>query len=241
MRGGQEGPVVISGKPDNSLLLQRVTLPSSHKKFMPADGKPPLTTEEIALLRAWIAQGASPTAISLSGVAVREEEPKPPPVGDYSGMMAEMTQTAKAVGVTIAPVSRNPADGLILNTIDASANFGDAQLARFLKFAPYIVEVELARTSVTDACFETLRNFTNLRVLHLEDTAITGTGLAKLSPLSHLTYLNLSGTQVTQAASMPLTSMKQLHHVYLYNTPAQPLVSVPAEHFAVQQAARKAS
>ena len=120
------------------------------------------------------------------------------------------------------PVSRNLGDGLILNTVDAGPKFGDAQLAGLVRFAPYIVEAELGRTSVTDGCFDTLSKFSHLRAIHLEGTAITGAGLTKLTQLPQLTYLNLSGTQVTQAAIAPLTSMKNLRHLYLYNTPAQP-------------------
>ena len=42
MRGGKEGAVIIPGKPERSILLQRITLPPDHKKFMPSEGKPPL-------------------------------------------------------------------------------------------------------------------------------------------------------------------------------------------------------
>ncbi len=85
------------------------------------------------------------------------------------------------------PVSRNLGDGLILNTVDAGAKFGDAQLAGLVRFAPYIVEAELGRTSVTDGCFATLGKFSHLRALHLEGTAVTGAGLAKLTQLPQLT------------------------------------------------------
>ena len=43
------------------LLLQRVTLPTDDKHFMPAEGRPPLKPEEIAWIKAWIQQGASPS------------------------------------------------------------------------------------------------------------------------------------------------------------------------------------
>ena len=42
MKGGHDGAVIVAGKPDSSLLIQRVTLPPDHKGFMPAEGKPPL-------------------------------------------------------------------------------------------------------------------------------------------------------------------------------------------------------
>lgn len=226
MRGGEDGAVVIPGDPARSTLFKRITLPPDDKHFMPSEGKPPLKAEEIAWIKAWIAQGASPELKTLAGISVREEEPPPPPVPDYSGMMAQISQAAKSAGVTLVPVSRNLGDGLILNTVDAGTKFGDAQLAGLEKFAPYIVEVELGRTSVTDACFATLAKFSQLRAIHLEGTAVTGAGLATLTKLQQLRYLNLSGTQVTQAAVAPLSSMKNLRHLYLYNTPAQPASTV---------------
>jgi len=224
MRGGEDGAVIIPGIPERSTLLKRITLPKDDKKFMPSEGKPPLTPDEIAWIKAWIQQGASPEVKSLVGINAPEpyhEEPVPQ-VADYSGKMGEIAQAAKSAGVTLVPVSRNLGDGLILNTVNAGAKFGDAQLAGLARFAPYIVEAELGRTSVTDGCFDTLAKFTHLRVLHLEGTAIRGTGLPELAQLPQLTYLNLSGTGVTQAAIAPLTSMKNLRHLYLYNTPAQP-------------------
>jgi uncharacterized membrane protein/mono/diheme cytochrome c family protein len=237
MQGGKDGAVILAGQPDKSLLLQRVTLPTDHKQFMPAEGKPPLKSDQIALIRAWITQGASPTAVSLAGIRVTEEETPPAPVADYSSLIGAMTQAAKSAGVRITQVSKKPGDGLILNTIDAAPGFDDAQLATFEKFAPYVVEVDLARTAITDNSFETLAKFTNLRVLHLEDTAVTGEGLPKLLSLSRLTYLNLSGTKVSQTSIAPLQGMKQLRHLYLYNTPAQPMPATVAE----QSPPRKAS
>jgi len=235
MRGGKDGAVIVPGKPEESLLLQRVTLPADHKQFMPAEGKPPLTSEQISWIKAWVQQGASASATTISGISIREETPELPrmPVGDYSALMPEIEQMQKGQGAKLLPVSSKATDGLVLNTEDVSANFGDTQLAAFEKFAPYIVEAELGRTVVTNASFDTLAKFTHLRVLHLEDTAITGDGLVKLAPLTQLIYLNLSGTKVTQAAIAPLAAMKNLHHVYIYNTPAGPApVVAPVENVA---------
>ena len=104
----------------------------------------------------------------------------------------------------VLPVSSTLGDGLILNTADISAKFNDAQLAQFEKFAPYVLEVELEPTSITDAWFGTLAKFAHLRSLDLEGTAVTGQGLAKLTELSQLTYLNLNGINTPgQFASIP--------------------------------------
>ncbi len=224
MKGGNDGAAIVPGNPDRSLLLYRVTLPANHKQFMPAEGKPPLRAEEIAWIRAWIQQGASPTSATVAGVSIREPQPEIPliPVGDYSALKPEIERMDKSQGAKLMPVSSNPSDGLVLYTVDVAGSFSDAQLAQFEKFAPFIVEAELGRTAVTDASFDTLAKFTHLRAIHLEGTRITGDGLSKLAHLSQLTYLNLSGTQVTASAAAALASMRNLHHVYLYNTPAQP-------------------
>src|SRR3954470_14663236 len=46
----------VSGKPDRSLLLEKVTADDPDKR-MPK-GKPPLSPEQIATLRTWITEGA---------------------------------------------------------------------------------------------------------------------------------------------------------------------------------------
>lgn len=224
MRGGQDGAIVAPGKPDASLLLARVTLSPVDKHFMPAEGRTPLTSDEIAWIRAWIRAGASPSIDNVPGVSIAAtvSEPPPQPVGNYSALMPEIQRMQQGQGAKLVPVSSKPSDGLILRTVDIAPAFGDAQLAEFQKFAPYIVEAELGRTAITDASFDILRTFTHIRALHLEGTQITGDGLAKVAALTQLTYLNLSGTRVTAQSVASLKNIPHLHHIYLFNTPAEP-------------------
>lgn len=236
MKGGKDGPVVLARNADRSMLLERVTLPPTNQHFMPAEGRPPLKPDQIALVRAWIQQGASNSAINVAGISAPAQQKEPPirPVDDYSKLLPDIQRLQQSQGAKLLPVSSKPSDGLVLNTTDVGAGFDDAQLAQFQKFAPYIVEAELGRTSVTDASFDTLTSFTHLRALHLEATAITGNNLGKLVPLTQLTYLNLSQTKVTQSALAPVKAMPNLRHIYLFDTPAQPV----ATNDAPQSAAR---
>ena len=223
MAGGKDGIVIAPRNPDGSILLKKVTLPPNDPHFMPAEGRTPLTPEEIARIRAWVLQGASPDATSVPGIFIAEDhEEAPPPVGDYSTLMGEIRQMQRSQGAKLVPVSANPSDGLILRTTDVAATFDDAQLAKFQRYAPFIVEAELGRTAVTDAGVETLSQFKNLRALHLEGTGVSGRSLAKLASLSQLTYLNLSETRVTIDAVASLKSRPNLRHLYLFNTPADP-------------------
>ena len=224
MRGGKDGAVIVPGKPEASMLLARVTLTPGDPHFMPAEGRTPLTSDEVSWIRAWIRSGATSTATTVPGghLAVDQTEPPPQPVGDYSHLLPEIRRMQFSLGAKLVPVSANPSDGLVLRTVDVAPTFDDGQLAALQKFAPYIVEAELARTAITDASFDTLRTFTHLRALHLEGTSITGTNLAKLSPLTQLSYLNLSGTRVSAQSIAPLRKMPRLRHLYLFNTSAQP-------------------
>lgn len=223
MAGGKDGIVIAPRNPDGSLLLQKVTLPPTDPHFMPAEGRPPLTHDEIARIRAWVLAGAPPDLASVPGIFIAEDRDEAPtPVGDYSAFMGEIRQMQQSQGAKLVPVSANASDGLILRTTDVAGTFDDAQLAKFQRFAPFIVEAELGRTAVTDASIETLSQFKNLRAIHLEGTAVNGRTLAKLSSLSQLTYLNLSGTRVTSDAVAPLKSTPNLRHLYLFNTPSEP-------------------
>src|SRR5262249_872267 len=56
-KGGRHGPAVVPGKPTDSLLVQRVT-EADESARMPSEGKP-LTDKQVALLKAWIEQGAA--------------------------------------------------------------------------------------------------------------------------------------------------------------------------------------
>lgn len=223
MAGGKDGIVIAPRNPDGSLLLKKVTLPPSDPHFMPAEGRAPLTPDEIARIHAWVLAGASPQSRNVPGIFIAgDEEEAPPPVGDYSALMPEIQQMQQAQGAKLVPVSAKPSDGLILRTTDVAASFDDAQLAKFQRFAPFVVEAELERTAVTDAGIDTLVQFKNLRVLHLEGTAVTGQTFGKLSSLSQLRYLNLSATKVTSDALTPLKAMPNLRHLYLFNTSAEP-------------------
>jgi uncharacterized membrane protein len=59
MRGSEDGVVIVPWDPEDSELIRRVSLPSSDDDFMPADGRKPLSPEEVKLFERWIAAGAS--------------------------------------------------------------------------------------------------------------------------------------------------------------------------------------
>src|SRR5262245_36810620 len=72
LKGGDDGPVIVPGKPDKSLLFRLV-----HSGEMPKRDKK-LTRDEVALIRQWIATGAKtarPEPLEVSqGSGITDEE-----------------------------------------------------------------------------------------------------------------------------------------------------------------------
>jgi hypothetical protein len=59
LKGGESGPVIVAGKPDESPFLNRTLLPIDDDDHQPPMGKAPQWTDaEKALFKKWIEQGA---------------------------------------------------------------------------------------------------------------------------------------------------------------------------------------
>lgn len=242
MKGGSEGDVnVVPGKPDDSLMLERIKLPTDDDDHMPPSDEPQVTKEELALLKWWIASGASdsatvaaakPTPEVESALAVlfakglpkaeekvvKDEKPKAKPLTDAEKkQIAEVTAKIQALNASLMPLAQDT-EQLRLSVINATAKFGDKELALLEPIANQIVWVDLSRSKVTDAAADTLAKMTALERLHLENTKITDATLGKLAALQKLEYLNLYGTKTTDAGIASLAGAKGLKKLFVWQT-----------------------
>lgn len=75
MRGGSLGSIVIPGDPDRSLLVHFIEGRRGKDRRMPQSGRP-LSTEQIAAIRNWIAEGARDDGpVRPAAALVREDVP----------------------------------------------------------------------------------------------------------------------------------------------------------------------
>ena len=80
LAGGEHGVILQAGKPEESEIIRRVSLPRGHKEAMPVKGKA-LTTEEIDVLSHWIRLGAPwPSGPLRSLYRVAALEPRLPSI-----------------------------------------------------------------------------------------------------------------------------------------------------------------
>lgn len=57
LKGGDSGPAVLPGEPDNSLLIKRITADKDDERRMPPEDNEALHAKEILLIKKWIQQG----------------------------------------------------------------------------------------------------------------------------------------------------------------------------------------
>jgi mono/diheme cytochrome c family protein len=230
LKGGESGPGIVAGKPEESKLYQLVTLPPDDVDIMPAKGDP-LTPDQTAIIHAWITEGA-PFGAWLEA-AVPAEEPAGAPAEAAEVATPGVSIEALAEGLAPAPEEALAAvrdKGAVLlplsqdmPLLDANfqlkgAEITDEALTLLAPLAGHVTRLNLAGTAITDAGLAQLAGLTKLTKLHLEKTAITDAGLVHLKGLTNLEYLNLYGTQVTDGGLQELAALPHLKKLYLWQT-----------------------
>lgn len=235
LNGGDHGPVIVAGLPEESELLRRITLPPGHEEAMPPDGAPPLDVGETELIRWWIANGASfehrvadieqiPTSVTTLFARVAPPRPEEK-IGVYALEAAPADPAAiaalRGLGFGIQPVA---ADVTLLQVtaVNIRSTVGDEELKALLPAAEQITWLDLGGTGVGDSGMADIAGMPNLTRLFLERTEVGDDGLRQLAGLRHLEYLNLHGTRVTDRGLDHLAGLERLRAVYLWGTAVTP-------------------
>lgn len=229
-RGGKTGKLVVPGKPELSLLLQRIHLPADEKKHMPPSGKSQLTPLEISLLNAWVKGRATvhqklinlPQTDSLRLLATALFKPaQPAEVYAFDPADDETIRKLNTDFRTIVPLARE-SPALAVNLYNRAA-YSPQQLAELSPINQQVVSLNLNKLPVQDQDIDQITQFGNLRKLVLNFTDITGKSLSSLADLTALTTLSLSGTRVNFAdLRAKIGAFKSLKTLTVWNTPLTP-------------------
>jgi len=233
--GGESGPAVTSGEPEESELLKRVTLPLYHDDVMPPENHEPLSVERVELLRWWIANGASFEAT----VAEMREEPPPPPV---QTVLARLSRPRGEIETGIYAEEVSPPDSSVLDELATAPlriqkvasdepflqvevtaavdTVGAALLRRLEGVAPQVAWLDLSGTVVPASALEVVGTFPHLTRLYLREATVEEAGLRALETNTFLKYLNLVGTNASDEGLAHLASVESLETLYLWRTQA---------------------
>ncbi len=233
LKGGENGHTVVKGKADESGLIKRILLPLNDEDHMAPKEKPQLSTNEIALLKWWIDNGADfkkkfkdlpqpaeikPVLASLQKGENTDGEIKNSeiPTDEVSAADDKILKKLADAGVIIVPVAQH--------TNYLSANFVNVQsmgkeVSDLLQsIDKQLIWLKLENGKVNDQTLTAIKGCKNLTRLNLNNTAITDGGLAQLKDLDKLQSLSLVGAKVTLKGINELKSLKNLKFLYLYQT-----------------------
>jgi uncharacterized membrane protein len=224
LKGGKNGKLWDTTKPDLGLLMRRIHLPEEEKEHMPPSGKPQLTNDEAAILYEWIREGSVfdkqvidlPVTDTLRILASKVLKQSSDEVYDFAAADEKQINKLSNNNRVITPLAmQSPA--LVVNFYNKPF-YNSKQLEELQPLATEIVELNLENMPVSDADIKTIAQFKNLRRLNLNFTSITGNTLEQLKDLLFLKTLSLSGTPVKPSQLTALTTLPKLRAIFLWNT-----------------------
>ena len=226
--GGDHGAIVDLKTPLESALLNRVTLPKSHKKFMPPRGAA-LTFGEIQIIEWWMQNGAD----SIAGFSLQkplDEKMVYTLLRDYNidynpKMYYESAKVSPLSSDTITILQQNNfdidfmgEDNHFISVTFKGQSITDEQISKLELAKNQITWLRLSDCNLTDSQLKFISNLNNLTRLNINSNPIADENIKYLSGLKHLISLNLYNTKVTDLSLEYLVNLKSLKTLYVWKT-----------------------
>ena len=239
LKGGKTGPAVVPGKLAESELYKRVTLDPEHKDYMPADGKPPLTKNEIQIIKWWIEKAGAVEGKTMA--QLKNSDSIQTQVGTYLGFQPDAGNSdEQASDQVINPdipmqadtlaIARLRAKGLMVRlmlnkpmmldiTLPANSGVKMSEISNdLMSLAKNIIWLNLSGNNFTDSDLHILKSFANLEKLRIENNPVTDAVSNDLEFLNHLEAVNLNRTKITDVAVVNLKKNPSVKRVYTWGT-----------------------
>jgi uncharacterized membrane protein len=239
LKGGESGPAIIPGKPEESELIKRISLSPAHEDFMPAEGKTPLTQNESDIIRWWIKQGEPlkgkklidyPNQIEInahitaylgfetsnnSSLRVNQEQSN----NEIDIIKTKSIETLRKKGMMVRILQHIPL--LIDVTIPPKSNPDLKQFTNDIQsIQSDIIWLKMSENNLKESELGFLKTLTNLQKLRLEKNPI-GDGIAEhLKDLKKLEALNLTETNITPSGLKLLQASGHIKRIYCWHTSA---------------------
>ena len=209
---------------DKEELVRRTHLPKSHKEFMPANGKAPLSKEQLAILSYWVEIGAPKTKrlaqlqLSAKRKSMFESFFKldENPLLSLNVKPAKYEHLAKN-GFLIHPIYQQSA---LLEVKYTGKGKPDLKLLQEIK--KQVVWLDLSNTGLRNEDLKIVGQLENLFKLNLSKNDISNPGIIDLGVLKNLTEINLYETEVNAAALNHLMKLPKIQRIYLWETKLPP-------------------
>jgi len=239
LKGGKTGPAIVAGTLNKSELFARIMLDPTNEKFMPTDGKTPLTKTETEIIQWWIEKGKAIEGKRMSELQnaqlINEKVASYLKLGNFSVgdeladiasedlnqdiptfLNMALIDTLRSKGLNIRVMQHKPL------MLDVTLPDGKGDLLNLLDsdlrlIAKNIIWLNLSDNQLTDLDLESLGLMSNLEKLRLENNPITDKIIPVILSLKHLESINLNETKVSEAGIERLKQNPTLKRVYQWN------------------------
>ncbi|OOG71890.1 c-type cytochrome domain-containing protein [Algoriphagus sp. A40] len=221
-KGGKNGPFVIPGDLEKSLLIQRINLPVDSKEHMPPKNKAQLTDEELEILQLWVAAGSS---FDQKVTDLKSEEPLFQLASNrFSNQKSYTFDPASDSDIKdlnnffrkVNPVF--PGSPALEIAYYGTSAFDPESLKDLKKVKEQVVKLNLNRMPLESVDLGFLRDFPNLEELQMNFTGISAKQISNLEGLANLRNLALSGNEMGPEAVEALAKLKQVKKLFLWNS-----------------------
>ena len=221
-KGGKSGALFVAGKPELSLLIQRIHLPLEEEEHMPPKNKLQLTEEELEILSLWVSSGGR---FDQKVMDLPQEDPLFQLVSArFSAQKNYSFSAADPDDITalttffrkVRPVV--PGSPALEVAYYGSSAFESKSLAELKVIQDQVVKLNLNRMPLQDVDLSLLADFQNLESLSLNFTSVAGAQLKSLINLPKLEVLAISGNTLDEEGIKALAEMPQLKRLYLWQT-----------------------
>lgn len=239
----KRGKLIVAKKPDDSIIMESITLAADDEDRMPPPKKgPPLSQFQVNLIKRWIEQGADYGKWTGEDAAKKPAKEKP---GTSKPASGKTTAPAKKSGVSpvvtlskgLAPVKaaalapfaakdarfsvRSIGDGsplLRVSCCGQTDDVDDRALEQLLPIAEHIYELDLARSQVGDAGCAVIAKMRRLTKLDLRQSRVSNAGAKQLAGCGELRSLNLFDTRVGDYSLIAFAGLRHLEQLYIWKT-----------------------
>lgn len=226
--GGDHGTIINIRNPFDSELLNRITLPKSHIKFMPPKGAP-LTFGEIQLIEWWMQSGADSISKFSQDPNLKEDLIKTL-IRDYQLDYSPKPyyEKIKVDSVSLDILLELQENQFVIDFMGEKSNMvsvtfkGDSlekpQIEKLLLAKDQITWLNLSNCKLNDTNLDIIKDLPNLTRLNLHSNSITDRGIIILQNLKHLESLNIYNTRITKLGLEQLGQMSSLNKLYIWKT-----------------------
>ena len=227
LKGGSSGIPINKSDPRKSLLIRRITMPTSELKYMPPDGEP-VSFDEIKTLIWWI-NNLDKSNENLVSLKVEDD------IKESLEMLYSLNFTEKQ---WFEKISIDKIDESLVQNIDKSVfqikfisddkkflsvkylqrNVSVSDIEKLEKVSKYIAYFTAKSSNISNELIKRISNFENLVKLEIQENNIDDESIKILQSLKNLEILNIHNTKITSKSIEILKTFKNLKRAYVWGT-----------------------